>query len=100
MGKEEYMEFEYSVIFRLKVDAKNIPRESLGTQNLAVFAMWCDASKSQIIRKGLSEIRVKFSKNYNNNNNNNNKKSPEKEREGSFQVYFPWLKSKDKSLHN
>ena len=42
MKKKEYMEFEYSVIFRVKVDAKNILSESLGTQNLAVFCngMW------------------------------------------------------------
>ena len=39
MKKEEYMESELIGIFRVKVVAKNILLESLGTQHQAAFAM-------------------------------------------------------------
>ena len=39
--KEEYMEFEHSVIFQIKLVTKNILPGSMGTQSQAVFAMWC-----------------------------------------------------------
>ena len=39
MKKEEYMEFEHSIIFQIKLVTKNIPPGPVGTQIQSAFAI-------------------------------------------------------------